>query len=202
MYSRVFFLLILAAISPLFSCHDLDPADTTPPKTCEDTIHIYAPGNMEHGYLKAVNTCLDWQASGYARVTPAPSNNFLISGTTFYPFTSSGGVVNLAVKESLSMRLPNATGKYPVKDVSWGTPVTDFAIVTINSWDYDVMSVNWKIDDSFSDNEVEITEIDLVNKRVRGRFNLHFVRTYSTHPELEPARFFLFDGEFNIEILE
>lgn len=185
---------ILTPINP-------DPTDTTHTLTCEDTIEINFPGDMERGYVKAVKTCRDWKSSGYASTVDASPNYLSISGRTFYPHILSNGDTVFLYAENLSFLVPKKIGKFPM--TSPPGLHADTATCSFGYIDYDVIRALWLVDASFSDNELEVTELDLVNRRVKGRFNVRLtIDTTTLQYEKYPSKLHFHEGEFDVEIVD
>ncbi len=80
---------------------------------------------------------------------------------------------------------------------------SDTATCFFNYIDVDVLLAGWLADSSFPDNEIEITELDMVNKRVKGRFNVHLTIDASLIDfEDYPSKLYFHEGEFDLEIIE
>ncbi len=188
-----------------FTRLDPEPTDTIeiPVDTllCEDTIEIYYPGTMENGYIKAIKTCREWKASGKAKIAFASDQHFIISGHTVYPFIFAPGDTAFFNAEGIGFAVPAKVGKYPVSHM------TGFKNDTVTGgFDYiddDVFLSNWNVDPSFPDNEFEILEIDALQQRVRGRFNIHFIiDTTSVDYQSYPSKLHFHEGTFDVKIVE
>ena len=173
------------------------PIDTL---TCEDTIDINLPGYMEHGYVKAVKTCRDWLASGEASTIGINKNHLGISGTTFFPYVSGKDTFYLWA-ESISFFVPKKTGVYPVK--FGGNFLNDAATSGFIYLIDDTIIASWDTDTTNTSNVVEITELDLVNKRVKGKFEVAYtIDTTGLDYHRYPARLHFYNGEFDVEITD
>ncbi len=184
---------------------DAEPTDTIemPVDTlsCEDTIEINYPGNMENGCIKAIKTCREWKASGKAKIAFASDEHFFISGHTVYPFIFAPGDTAFFNAEGIAFTVPTKVGKYPV------SYMTGFKNDTVTGGyfyiDDDVFLSNWNVDSSYPDNEFEILEIDALHQRVRGRFNIHFIiDTTSADYQSYPRKFHFHEGTFDVKIVE
>ena len=177
------------------------PVDTTQLLTCEDTIETNLPGTMEHGIISAVKTCRDFVASGKAFWSGPPSKHLSISGKTYFPYILTNGDTVLLYAEGLSFFVPKKMGTFPM--ISVPGLHTDTATCFFNYINVDVLRAGWLVDHSFSDNAIEITELDMVNKRVKGRFKMHMtIDPTLIDFEDYPARLYFHGGAFDLEILE
>ena len=102
--------LLPAGEHDAFNQIDPDPTDTIemPIDTlrCEDTIEMNYPGTMENGYIKAINTCRDWKASGKAKISSASAEHYFIDGNTFYPFILTTGDTAFFKAEGIGFYVP------------------------------------------------------------------------------------------------
>ena len=174
------------------------PVDTL---LCEDTIEIYYPGTMENGYMHAIKTCREWKASGEAMIAFASDQHLSIIGYTVYPYVIAPGDTVFFNVEGMVFIVQQKVGKYQVSNL------TGFKNDTVTGgfvyMDDDVFLSNWNFDPSFPDNEFEILEIDALNQRVRGRFNIHFIiDTTSVDYQLYPSKFHFHEGTFDVKIVE
>ena len=177
------------------------PTDTTHTLTCEDTIEINFPGAMEHGYFKAVKTCRDFKASAYAHWPGTPYTHLNVSARTFFPYILTGGDTAFLNAEGFGLFVPKKVGKFPMTS-ALGIH-SDTATCHFHYLDVDISIADWQVDNSFPDNEFEITELDLINKRVKGRFNVHFtIDTSRPDHEQYPSKLYFHEGEFDMDILE
>jgi hypothetical protein len=206
---QLFFALLVVAYFLLPSCQhpdiitptEPDPIDTSHMISCEDTIEINLPGSMEHGFFKAVKTCWDWKASGYAQWPGPPSNHLNVSGNTYFPYILTNGDTVLLFAEALYFIVPKKLGTFPL--VSPPGLHSDKATFGFSYINVDVSIADWLVDTSFLDNEIKITELNLANKRVKGIFNVHLkIDTTMTGFEHYPSKLFFHEGEFDLEIVE
>ncbi|MFN0037237.1 MAG: hypothetical protein ACKVUS_19435 [Saprospiraceae bacterium] len=178
-----------------------EPIDTTHTLTCEDTIEINLSGTMEHGYLKAVKTCRAWKASGEAFESGVPANHLFTVGKTYFPHILTNGDTVLLYAEGLAFSFPKKVGKFPMISPPGLHP--DTATCSFAYIDVDVFLAEWLVDISFAENELEVTELDLVNKRVKGRFNVRLtIDTSAPDYERYPTKLHFYDGEFDVEIVD
>lgn len=79
----------------------------------------------------------------------------------------------------------------------------DTATCWFSYLDVDISTADWLVDTSFSDNVFEITELDMVNRLVKGRFNVH-MKIDTSRPDhgKYPASLYFHEGEFDLEILQ
>ncbi|HLP95340.1 MAG TPA: hypothetical protein VK168_14950 [Saprospiraceae bacterium] len=198
-------LLMPACTHDEFTRPDPEPTDTMemPVDTlsCEDTIEIFYPGTMENGYIKAIKTCREWKASGKAVIVQATNQHFFIIGNTVYPYIFAPGDTAFFNVEGIIFNVPRKVGKYPVsylKGLKNDTVTGGFVYM-----DDDVFLSGWNVDPVFPDNEFEILEIDNLNQRVRGRFNIHFViDTTWVEYRLYPSKFYFHEGTFDVKIVD
>jgi len=183
------------------SCHNLEMVPPTEnPLTCEDTIEIPHPGKMEHGFLKAIKTCRDWKASGAARLYSTLPNHMSISGNTYSAYVLTNGDTSFLYAENISFYVPKKVGKFPLFSTS--KFLQDSAYCIFENIDIDVATARWSVDVSAPDNNVEITELDLINKKVKGRFNVHLNIDFSVSGAVHfPSKLYFSDGEFDLEIV-
>ncbi len=87
------------------------------------------------------------------------------------------------------------------------TSTAKFLPDTASCWfsylDVDVSVSDWFVDSSFPDNELEITELDSINKRIKGRFNVQ-LKINTSRPDYDdryPSTLYFYDGEFDLEIM-
>ncbi len=177
-----------------------NPIDTTQ-LTCEDTIEVNFPGAMEHGYLESVKTCRIWKASGQANNLNIAPNHLFVSGATYYPYIELDGDTIYLSAEAIVFTIPRKTGRFPIINLSGFHK--DTAKCSYSLLDNDVFLANWQTDGTFPENEVEVTELDLINKRVKGNFSVHLIiDATSANFEAYQPRFHFFDGAFDVEILD
>jgi hypothetical protein len=180
---------------------DPDPIDTTAVLTCEDTIEINLPGTMENGFVSAIKTCRDWKASGSANKINSQNNYLFISGLTYIPYIGSNGDTTYYFVEGMGMTIPKKSGKFPV--VSEPGFRQDTVRINFSYWDVDVSVADWVVDNSYPQNEFEITELDLVQKRVKGKFNVHFkIDTTGFFYQSYPSKLHFYEGEFDVKIVD
>ncbi len=178
-----------------------DPIDSSHTKTCEDTIEINYSGEMAQGYLKGIKTCRDWTASGRSFAPVTKPNHIIISGDTYFPHILTNGDTVFLYAENLSFRIPKQAGKFPI--ISPVGYLPDTATCIFSYLEVDISLADWLVDDSFPGNEVEITTLDLTNKRVKGRFNVHLkIDPSMAGFEHYPSKLYFHEGEFDVEIIE
>ncbi|MBC7775830.1 MAG: hypothetical protein H7246_10390 [Phycisphaerae bacterium] len=198
-------LLIIAVLTVGYflwsGCHNLEPLPPEEkPLTCEDTIWIFHPGIMEHGFIKAIKTCRDWKASGEVRLFNTMPNHMSISGNTYSAYALTNGDTSFLLAEGIYFEAPKKVGKFPLFSTS--NLLQDKASCTFSKIDIDVVSANWSVDDTEPDNNIEITEIDTLSKRVKGRFNVHLKKDFSVSGAVHfPSKLYFKDGEFDVEII-
>jgi hypothetical protein len=188
-----------------FTRPDPEPTDTMEATvdtlSCEDTIEIFYPGTMENGYIKAIKTCREWKASGKAKIAFGSNQHFIVSGHTVYPYIFAPGDTAFFNVEGIIFTVPRKVGKYPV---SYLTGLKNDTVTGgFLYMDDDVFLSGWNIDPAFPDNEFEILEIDNLNQRVRGRFNIHFViDTTWVEYQLYPSKLHFHEGTFDVKIVD
>ncbi|HLP95461.1 MAG TPA: hypothetical protein VK168_15565 [Saprospiraceae bacterium] len=198
-------LLMPACTHDEFTRPDPEPTDTIemPVDTlsCEDTIEIFYPGTMENGYIKAFKTCREWKASGKAIIAQVTNQHFFINGTTFYPYIFAPGDTAFLNAEGIIFTVPKKVGKYPVANtVGFKNDTVTGGFVYM---DDDVFLSDWNVDPAYTDNEFEILEIDNLNKRVKGKFNIHFIiDTTGVEYQLYPSKLYFHEGTFDVKIVD
>jgi hypothetical protein len=177
------------------------PVDTTETLTCEDTIALFYPGLMEHGFLSAINTCRPWMASCRTYLNDNFPDHLTILASTYYLIVELNGDTSYHYAEILSISAPRKTGRFPV--ASPPGYKQDTAVCAFTYLDSDVfLADNWT-DPAYPEDMVEFTEIDTVNNIVRGRLDIHFV----LEPPFEftypfPAKMHFYKGYFEVKIVE
>lgn len=210
---ELIFAIFITGLSIIPACHPLevpqmepDPNDTTEVPidtlTCEDTVAVNLPGMMENGYIKAIKICRAWIASGYAKKPGIPTPHLFVSGLTFYPFVGVFGDTTLLKAEGVSFAVPKKVGKFPLIDPT-GVFYQDSVTCGYSYLDDDVALALWNVDPSFSDNELEVTEYDPVGKRIKGRFNVHFIiDTTSENYQGYRQKKHFHSGEFDVKMID
>jgi len=207
---QTIFTLLIAGYSLWPACQHPDiimpiepnPVDSSNTATCEDTIEINFPGAMEHGFFKAVKTCRDFKASGYAHWPGDTFTHLNISARTYFPYILTNGDTAFLNAEGFAFFVPRKIGKFPM--ISVPGVHTDTVTCWFSYLDVDITISDWFVDSSFSDNVLEITELDMVNNRVKGRFNVH-LKIDTSRPDYDdryPFTLYFYDGEFDLEIIE
>ncbi len=136
---------------------------------CEKDVIIYDPGNMEYGMATAKKNGANWTASAYG-VNSQIKGYFGLLLQTFH--------LNVINRETISFQyMPIKVGKYKVHPVHFPYYIIDTIAAShygILIDDGDVAGDSYTVDDSVSDNEIEVTYIDTIAGIARGRFKVTF----------------------------
>ncbi|MDX1910593.1 MAG: hypothetical protein SFV22_03860 [Saprospiraceae bacterium] len=169
----IFYSFLLAAA--LLSCKKETPEDPVvvvpPPK-----VPIFLPGDTTFGAAYAEKNTYVWTANTYCKHALVDSNKLILQ---LFTYTANG-----SRRETLGLALfsKNATGVYQFEPRVNIIPPAGSAGATYGTWssDGDVVEDYYLIDSTDAANRLTITHIDLVNKRVEGRFHATF--------DLQPPR--------------
>lgn len=184
----------------------VDPTEPTNPDTtlvlsCEDTIEVNFPGGLENGFISAIKTCRIWKASGKAIKPGISTNHLFVSGYTYFQHIGTNNDTTYLLAEGLVFTIPKKLGKFPVTS-EYGFR-QDTVRVNFSYLDVDVAVADWVVDNAYTENEVEIVELDIANKRVKGKFNIQLkIDTLSIDHKKYPSKLYFYDGEFDVEIVD
>jgi len=164
---------------------------------CEKDVIIYDPGNMEYGMATAKKNGADWKASTYCGISNSPRRFFTVAMRTYYQ--------NIVLREAMSFNfIPTNVGKYKIHPMIFPTNIED-TILTSHYWflidDGDVVGDSYTVDDSVSDNEIEVTYIDTIAGIARGRFKVTFKVDKPKKESYLPDCVEFSEGSFNVTFL-
>lgn len=101
----------------------------------------------------------------------------------------------------LTGTIPKKLGKFPLASEPGFRQ--DTVRINFSHWDVDVSVANWVVDNSYPQNEFEITELDLAQKGVKGKFNVHFkIDTTGFFYQSYPSKLHFYEGEFDVKIID
>lgn len=131
-------------------------------------IPIFYPGKMTYGRMDAKKGGEDWVASSAAFNYDTIPSFFGISSATF-------SEEDFLREELIFNKIPKTTGKYvisgPINNIFDGFVGSTYHT---SEDDGDASEDNWDVDETATDNYIEVTMIDTVANIVQGNFTVSF----------------------------
>lgn len=161
------------------------------------------PGPMDTGYLEAYRDGEFWQSTAFAQYgQTAHLYVFDSAHVGFYCLTYSAEGF---LREYLTFgEIPLKVGKYPIKGNNAISAGLDGFVGAKYSWaadDGDVFGATYDHDDGNSAGTLEVTFVDLVSKRIIGRFD-QIVFKNRFEAINYPERVVFKNGKFDMKITE
>lgn len=163
---------------------------------CEKDVIIYDPGQMEYGMATAKKNGAKWTASASGGINSS-RNYFILSMKTYYQNTIDREILGF-------QHIPIKMGKYKLDPMVFPTSIGD-TIPVSHYWflidDGDVVGDSYTLDDSASDNEIEVTYIDTIAGIARGRFKVTFKVDEPKKESYLPDCVELSEGSFDVTFM-
>jgi len=185
------FIILISFIAIAISCKKEDAGLPIP---------IYQPGPMTYGKATAVKATENWTASAYAILEDWSNGTISLNAETF----SDDGFL----RESLGFsEIPAEVGKYELgnfRPLDDGIPGVGYCNIID---DGDVLGDCYVVDLTATDNFVEVTYVDTLERIIRGKFTATFVidLTGAYKEKIDPAnpdKVKFWNGMFDVKIIE
>ncbi|TAK50393.1 MAG: hypothetical protein EPO28_00435 [Saprospiraceae bacterium] len=185
------FIILISFIAIVISCKKEDTGFPIP---------IYQPGPMTYGKATAVKATENWTASAYGQEEDWSEGTVSVIAQTY----SEEGFL----REILSFQeVPKKIGKYNLsKTIS---PNDGLVLASYGNIidDGDVLGDYYNLDLNATDNFVEVTYIDTLERIIRGKFTATFVidLTGAYKEKIDPAnpdKVKFWNGMFDVKIIE
>jgi hypothetical protein len=171
----LFICLCCMSLALLTTCKK-EPEEVIKPPITPDTpkvyVPIYHPGDTSSGAAYGLKLTSGWTASAQALVQTFFDTNYV--AIIFLTYSSAG-----YIRETFGFsHIPKHDGvkKYGLKKMTGETLIEGFVTPSYGTWqsDGDVLEDRYQLDTTATDNQFEVTKMDLVNKRMECTFTVTF----------------------------
>lgn len=195
---KTYFFIITLLFASLFS------ACSKEKRFCaKNPVVIFNPGKMDTGMAEAEKNCQPFMATCYAGYAPDTSYHaFLgIEFNTFFLYQDLGEDIWLNREVYAVSYIPVQKGYYKLFHATDLSDKRSSECYRVES-DGDVLSSIYELDESAGESYLIIDEIDTLNRKVKGRFDIHYkrVRPKPGESEEDPLELQLTSGTFEANI--